>query len=97
MSSFTWPASWKTDLDELHRRLLLRELHRELPPGHALTGHTCTPLAVLIRDSDWVAMELKEAGYAAVHLTWNKESDPRWPHTEFFKSLEELCRPGEWE
>ena len=97
MAVFVWPTSWKADLDDLHRRLLLLELHRELPEGHVLSGYTCTPLAVLVRDPDWVAMKLDGSGYAAVHLTWHQETDANWPHTILFESLEELCRPDEWE
>lgn len=97
MATFAWPESWKADLDEAHRLSLLRELHRELPEGHILRGRTCKPLAVLVRDPDTVAIELDCGGYAAVHLTWHKEADPKWPHTTLYETLDELCRPDEWE
>jgi hypothetical protein len=33
-------------------------------------------------------------GVAVVHLTYQKEKDPRWPDTAFFPSLEDWINHG---
>jgi hypothetical protein len=69
---------------------LAAELQREVGPGHPLFGKSARALAVA-RDRDDVLFEINDGSnvqYAVVHLTWQKESNPLWPGTEFFSSLE---------
>lgn len=78
-------------------RGLEAELARELPPGHRLFGRTMRAVARRI-DQDDVLFVAEPAGggpfrdgpreVAIVHLTWNKEVDPRWPSTHVLSSLE---------
>ena len=38
-------------------------------------------MTVALDDDDDVLFKLDEDRYAIVHLTYNKETDPQWPHT----------------
>ena len=67
---------------------LERELARELPVGHVLKPMKVRAVARRF-DSDDVAFELDDGRRCVVHLTWNVESDPRWPHCEFVSRLPE--------
>jgi hypothetical protein len=64
---------------------LADELRRELPAGHILAG-----LPVIARarrqDRDDVLFEILDGSgrLAQVHLTYQAESDPRWPTTVVF-------------
>lgn len=67
-----------------------QELARELPAGHVLAGKTVR--AVARRDDrDDVLFEVAGMEYAVVHLTWRRqrETDPRWPSTELYATLED--------
>ena len=61
------------------------ELRRELPSGHVLAG---LPVVARARrqDRDDVLFELLDGSgrFAQVHLTYQAESDPRWPTTTIF-------------
>jgi len=64
------------------------ELHRELIAGHPLFG--VRAIAVGRRcDCDDVLFLLSEhsSPLAVVHLTWQRETTPDWPHTELYASL----------
>jgi hypothetical protein len=65
---------------------LEQELARELPAGHVLKSRTAEPQARR-DDCDDVAFLVAGAGLCLVHLTWQVESDPRWPHSEFVEAL----------
>jgi hypothetical protein len=68
------------------------ELRREMPVGHALYGREVR--AVARRDDcDDVAFEVAAAGLCVVHLTWQRETDPRWPHAMFVDALPETDNP----
>jgi hypothetical protein len=45
-------------------------------------------------DRDDVLFEIEgaEMPLAVVHLTWNKETNPLWPHTKFFQDWEHWVR-----
>jgi hypothetical protein len=83
---------WEVFLDSSEKRaeLLSAELASELCPGHALYGSRARAVAARI-DRDDVLFELEggDMPLAVVHLTWAKESDPRWPLTRFFASWEQ--------
>ena len=70
--------------------LFVEELKREMAPGHVLSGVPVSALACR-QDCDDVLFGLDDGSnrVAVVHLTWVKESNPAWPATELFSSLEE--------
>jgi hypothetical protein len=67
---------------------LERELERELPAGYVLKTARLRAVARRI-DCDDVAFELGDGRYCIVHLTWNVETNARWPRCEFVTSLPE--------
>jgi hypothetical protein len=74
------------------------ELARELPPGHRLFGRKVRAVARRVDRDDFlfVVEPVDRSGpfraappeWALVHLTWSKETDPRWPSTEMYPSIE---------
>jgi len=82
-------APWKAASD---RSDGLHELRRELPSDHVLAG---IPLSALgfRQDCDDMLFALQDgsARVAVVHLTFQKERDPRWPATELFNSIEDFA------
>lgn len=69
---------------------LSRRLRSEVPPKHALYGLKATAVASRI-DRDDVLFELEGGNMplAVVHMTWRKETDPRWPNTRLFENWEQ--------
>ena len=67
--------------------LFSSELASEVSLKHPLYGLKATAVAARI-DRDDVLFEIEDGDVplAVVHLTWQKESDPRWPTTKFFGS-----------
>ena len=84
-----------TDMSEKSAEVLTAELSSELVPKHVLYGLTARAVAARI-DRDDVLFEIEgtDMALAVVHLTWRKESDPRWPTTRFFASWEQWVRDG---
>lgn len=64
------------------------ELKRELPSGHALEGRAVRAVARR-GDRDDVAYELDGHQLCVVHLTYQVETDRRWPSFMFVMSLDE--------
>jgi hypothetical protein len=64
---------------------LADELGREVPPGHVLAD---LPVRARARrqDRDDVLFEILDGSgrFAQVHLSYQAESDPRWPTTAIF-------------
>ena len=81
------------DTSEKSAQVLTAELYSELVPKHVLYGFTARAVAARI-DRDDVLFEIEGAdmSLAVAHLTWRKESDPRWPTTKFFASWEQWVR-----
>lgn len=90
-----WPSYWLSDLSDEKRRLLEAELHRELPAGHVLHGHSVIAKA-RGKHPDDVVFQLPDGRLAAVHLTWNVESDAQFPFTLIFPDLKALGASDEW-
>ena len=69
------------------QQTLLAELHRELPASHPLAR---ADLSVLFRrdDCDDVLLELADGRIAAVHLTWQTETEPDFPHSVVYPSIQ---------
>ena len=82
-----------TDTSEKKAEPLTAELSSELSLKHVLYGLRARAVAARI-DRDDVLFEIEGADMvlAVVHLTWRKESDPRWPTTRFFASWEQWVR-----
>jgi hypothetical protein len=79
-----WPSPWIATDAPLHD-----ELAREVSPRHPLAGRRA--LAIARRGTaDDVLFWLPDgpALLAMVHLTWRHETDPEWPFTQLFDSVE---------
>ena len=64
------------------------ELPRELCPDHILFGRSVTAIGYR-QDCDDVLFYLREPtpSFAVVHLTYQRETQPKWPETALFDSL----------
>ena len=77
----TLPAEWRT-VENDEARGLIAELRRELPSGHDLFGLELEAIARHETTDDVLFRQVPDDGPRFwVHLTWNVESDPAWPHT----------------
>lgn len=86
----TWLAPWYPVEDPDICQALERQLQLEIAPRHILTGETARLIAR--RDgTDDALFALSEGRVAEVHMTWrrSRETDPHWPATAIFGSLEE--------
>jgi hypothetical protein len=65
---------------------LTAELKIELAPDHVLYDVPVKALATRI-DRDDVLFEIEGSinRLAVVHLTWQREADPKWPTVQYFK------------
>jgi transposase-like protein len=79
---------WERITNEERSASLVKELARELGPGHILFGWvksgTARALAQSCRFDDVLFYSPREQKLAQVHLTWKQERDPCWPHTTLF-------------
>jgi hypothetical protein len=76
---------------------LQRELAQEIGPGHPLTGRSMQAVAVRQDCDDVLFVSTDEPKLVAVvHLTYaaHPESDPRWPETTLFASMEDWFECG---
>ena len=69
---------------------LSERLQSKVPEKHVLHGLKVRAIATRI-DRDDVLFEIEggEMHLAVVHMTWRKESDPRWPDTKLFHSWDD--------
>lgn len=91
MPSFMeWLDPWYPVTDAGQGAGLEAELARELIPGHCLYGLAGPRLIARRTDTDDVLFALPDGRVAEVHLTWRQspETDPNWPATAIFPSLE---------
>ncbi|WP_150241939.1 hypothetical protein [Streptomyces albofaciens] len=79
---------WVPDGGALHG--LERELHRELPPDHALYGARVRAAARCETcDDDLFRVTDRSFRWAVVHLTWSgRQEQPPWPRTTPLADLE---------
>lgn len=79
-----WPVPWFATEEALDL-----ELARETGARHPLAGRRAVAIARR-NDADGVLFRLPDgpALLALVHLTWRRETDPRWPFTTSFDSVE---------
>jgi hypothetical protein len=69
-----WWAPSVTEADQL-----VAELRSEMPMDHRYANETVEPVAVKKLMKDVVLWLPDREQWAAVHLTYNPETDPRWP------------------
>ncbi len=88
--AFTWLSPWYPTDDPRDCSGLEGQLKREVSADHVLSGEAVRLLARR-SDTDDALFELADVRVAEVHLTWRRtrETDPRWPGTVIFRSLEE--------
>lgn len=86
IADLDWPEQKKNE----YRAGWERQLLREVGPQHILRGLTGELVARRF-DSDDALFMMSSGKVAEVHLTWarGEESDPAWPATGIFNSLEE--------
>lgn len=89
----TWLAPWYPVDDPVLCQGLERQLLLEIAAGHILERET---LRLIARrdDTDDALFSLADGRVAEVHMTWrrSRETDPRWPATAVFASLDEWGR-----
>ena len=93
---FLTPWRLIEDSHEIQNRAgrLSERLQSEVPEKHVLHGLKVRAIATRI-DRDDVLFEIEGSGemcLAVVHMTWRKESDPRWPDTTLFQSWDDWVR-----
>lgn len=80
---------WKTIEDESEKKDLENELAEEVIEGHILYARDVKALARRI-DMDDVLFEISEGSkIAIVHLTYSQETNPRFPLTEIYETMDE--------
>ncbi len=86
---FEWLGRWRP-LAVPDRSQFEEELYRELAPGHPLQGLQVTTLGRKYGYDDFLFLVYSDPPQLAfVHLTWQKETTPKWPYVELFGSAEE--------
>lgn len=70
---------------------LVEELNREMTVGHKLFGESLSAVSVyVLTHKDFLfTTETPNKPIACVHLTWSVETDPKWPMTNIYNSLDE--------
>jgi len=86
------PGEWWLVQDERQSADLTRELHREKPPGHVLHGVRAEPVAVKRHLKDVIFWLPDSKQWASVNLTYQDESDPRWPSATLTRRWTELVQ-----
>ncbi|WP_146072218.1 hypothetical protein [Bryocella elongata] len=84
-------APWRSlEEDRPRADLLSAQLLSDISPSHPLCGAELRAVGART-DRDDVLFEITggDAPLAVVHMTWRKESDPRWPTTKFYQSWEQ--------
>jgi hypothetical protein len=85
------PRGWVAVSPE-HASKLEAELRRELTRSHPLRGLDLRAIARRDgRDDVLFRAPGTDLTVYAVHLTWNVETDPTWPHTIRYASLDDFC------
>jgi hypothetical protein len=100
-SDYSFASPWQAIHPE-HVVGLTEELQRELPSGHVLAGIVAVPIGHR-SDADDVLFRVGDPPhrFAIVHLTFARETNPKWPSTEIYDTFEqftaEAMRPAEEE
>ena len=85
------PENWEPVTPEL-ATLLEAELKREITHGHEVAGMDLRAVAkrgrrdeVLFASTDW-----PERHVFVIHLTWSRETDPKWPSTAPYDNVRDF-------
>jgi hypothetical protein len=81
-----WGAGWYAAEHPEDLVIFPRELAREVCPQHVLHGRKVVLIA-RCDGTDDVLFQLEDGSVAQVHLTWCRETDPRWPGTVVYPDL----------
>src|ERR1044071_4516288 len=87
-SQIQWREPWKPlPVDQWPGTIA--ELHREMCPAHVLFARSVQPVARR-EDCDDVLFYHGETApqFAVVHLTYARETEPEWPCTTLFDTLD---------
>jgi hypothetical protein len=86
-SQIPWRKPWGPVAPE-RARPIEAELHREICPGHVLFGKRVSAVGQR-QDQDHFLFVLHDGNnlLARVHLTFHKETNPAWPHTDLYESV----------
>jgi hypothetical protein len=88
----TLPNGWSAIEQPELATGLLAELARELPAKHILRGRQLEAIARSESSDDVLFASVGgDAPFFLVHLTWNVETDPNWPHTVAYGSIAEFA------
>ena len=96
---FAWSHGWVPFSDDKWRHYPERELAWELAenPRHPLAGHPVVAVAWRGGYDDLVLRLDGRDEFAWVHLAWNRENQPAWPHCESLGGVEAVNRfMAEW-
>jgi hypothetical protein len=91
-----WQSRWRAfdavgREDEFVRKLASET--GEMNPQHPLHGKACRIIGWLAPPGkDFILSLVDESAYAYVHLTFSKETDPRWPRSKLFRNVDEVNR-----
>ena len=88
-AAIDWLSPWYPVDDPKTCAVLERQLGLEIAPDHKLVGQTVRLIARR-EDTDDALFALEDGRIAEVHMTWrtSRETDPRWPATAIFPSLD---------
>jgi hypothetical protein len=70
---------------------LVEELRREMPAGHVLKDCGLVAIGRCLADPNefLFATDSPETPLAVVHLTWHAETNPVWPFTRTYRTVED--------
>jgi len=94
-----WSNNWVPFSDEKRRRYLEGELAWELAenPKHLLFGRHFSAIGWVVGYDDLLLQLDQTETFAWVHLSWNRENQPAWPHCELLNGIESANRfMAEW-
>ena len=87
-----WQRNWRAFDAPEKEEDFLRELRKETGPAnpaHPLHDKECHIIGWAGRGwGDFLLQIPADNRYAYIHLTWHEETDPRWPHCQFFDTVD---------
>jgi hypothetical protein len=89
-----WTQGWRLLDNERRRRYLDGELRWELAenPRHVLAGRKFEVVGLYGIYDDLIVRLDGGDEFAWIHLAWNRENQPQWPHTELLGDIPALNR-----
>ena len=89
-----WSHGWRQPVDERLSLYFAGELAWELEenPMHVLASRTYEVVAGLGGYDDFILRLDGHDDFAWVHLSWNREHQPEWPHCVLIGGVAELNR-----